>query len=128
MLLDQSLKPVICDFGLSRFINGKDEAIYSSSDYGPLKWMAPETMNKRKFSEKSDVWSFAVTCVECISRDKEPYMGMSKIEVSLNVMQFKLKPKIPTRTPEKMKKILEMCLEYEPSFRPTFKEICKMLE
>ncbi|KAJ3584537.1 hypothetical protein NHX12_015032 [Muraenolepis orangiensis] len=45
------------DFGLSRFI--EDEDYYKASITRlPIKWMAPESINFRRFTTASDVWMF----------------------------------------------------------------------
>jgi serine/threonine protein kinase len=32
------------------------------TDIGPIRWMAPESISSRKYSKKSDVWSFGIVC------------------------------------------------------------------
>ncbi|CAI8015841.1 Tyrosine-protein kinase transforming protein SEA [Geodia barretti] len=71
----------VADFGLS-------EKIYSSKSYFrievagqggvklPVKWMAIESLNDDIFSEKTDVWSFGVTCWEVFTLGKGPYPGV----------------------------------------------------
>lgn len=47
----------LADFGLSRWI---DEESYYKASKGklPIKWMAPESINFRRFTAASDVWMF----------------------------------------------------------------------
>jgi serine/threonine protein kinase len=36
-------------------------------DMIPIRWCSPEVLEKRVFSEKSDVWSFGVVCWEILA-------------------------------------------------------------
>ena len=47
----------LADFGLSRWI---DQDTYYKASKGklPIKWMAPESINFRRFTTASDVWMF----------------------------------------------------------------------
>ena len=50
----------------------------SSDAKFPIKWTAPEAAFKRRFSIKSDVWSFGILLYEMITFGRVPYPG--KIE------------------------------------------------
>jgi Protein tyrosine and serine/threonine kinase len=54
-----SFEVAICDFGLSRA--SLDESHYSQSNFGPLRWMAPESIAKKKYSSASDGM-----CTSCV--------------------------------------------------------------
>lgn len=53
----------------------------------PLKWYAPECINFRKFSSKSDVWSFGVTMWEAFSYGGKPYKVSSIWRLSVRPLK-----------------------------------------
>lgn len=72
ILLDENLNAKVSDFGLSKVVESRKDSIYSTSDVGPLRWMSPEALEKKKYSEKSDVWSFGVCAFEILTGE-QPY-------------------------------------------------------
>ena len=50
--------------------------VYADAKF-PIKWTAPEAAFTRKFSTKSDVWSFGVLLYEMITFGRIPYPGES---------------------------------------------------
>lgn len=70
----------VADFGWARK-PGALKASYTAPE-GDLprvstRWLAIESMEKRIFSEKSDVWSAGVTMWECYSYAETPYSEVS---------------------------------------------------
>jgi serine/threonine protein kinase len=49
-----------------------------------IKWMAPEALRRKKFSEKSDVFSFGVTLWEMLS-GCSPFQGCESMDVVVRV-------------------------------------------
>lgn len=47
----------------------------------PVRWMPPESIMYRKFTDESDVWSFGVVLWEIFSFGKQPWYGHSNQEV-----------------------------------------------
>ena len=48
---------------------------YFSATKFPIKWTAPEAAFERKFSVKSDVWSFGILLYELVTYGRIPYPG-----------------------------------------------------
>jgi serine/threonine protein kinase len=67
----------IADFGMARFLNQDDYYRQRSNKPVPVKWMAPESVLQKIYTEKSDVWSFGVTSWEIFSLGKSPYMDVT---------------------------------------------------
>jgi len=65
----------ISDFGLSRELNTED-FYKSESKQFPVKWASNEVLKHRKYSTKSDVWSFGITLWEILEGGTVPYPDM----------------------------------------------------
>lgn len=121
VLLSKDMVAKVSDFGLAR-LSDSSSVVYSKSDVGPLKWMAPEAIRKKKFSEKTDVWAFGVTCTEILSRGEDPYPGMDAVQVATAVVTEKLTPTFPD-VHSRLSDILYYCFVFEPEGRPTFGQL-----
>jgi len=133
VLLGTNLIAKVSDFGMSRLSTATDNEIQSKSNFGPLKWMAPESVKSRQFSVKSDVWSFGVTCLEVLTRD-QPYPELDMLHFVAKLVDPNFNAKIvltndiPSTTPKKLVELLTSCWEPSPSDRPDFKQICQELK
>lgn len=48
----------------------------------PIKWMAPESINFRRFTTASDVWMFGVCVWEILMLGVKPFHGVKNSDVS----------------------------------------------
>lgn len=110
----------ISDFGLSKAL-GADDSYYTARSAGkwPLKWYAPECINFRKFSSRSDVWSYGVTMWEAFSYGQKPYKKMKGPEVMAFIEQGK-RMECPPECPPEMYKLMSDCWTYKWEDRPDF--------
>ncbi|PRD30296.1 UNVERIFIED_CONTAM: Focal adhesion kinase 1 [Trichonephila clavipes] len=113
------------DFGLSRWV---EEQHYYKASKGklPIKWMAPESINFRRFTTASDVWMFGVCIWEILMFGVKPFQGVKNNDVIGRIENGERLP-LPPKCPPHLYNLMSLCWSYEPSKRPSFKEIRKVL-
>lgn len=114
----------ITDFGLSKFLDSNEEFYKAESGKVPIKWLAPECIQHRIFTHKSDVWAFGVTIWELLSFGERPFEHLDHKEVlnSLLVGDRLGQPEICTLD---VYKIMIQCWLLPAESRPTFKELAE---
>ncbi|KYM92673.1 Focal adhesion kinase 1 [Atta colombica] len=115
----------LADFGLSRWV--EDQSYYTASKCKlPIKWMAPESINFRRFTTSSDVWMFGVCIWEILMLGVKPFQGVKNNEV-IRKLENGERLALPNHCPPRLYSLMSQCWSYEPSKRPTFKEIRETL-
>uniref|UniRef100_A0A8C2FKK6 non-specific protein-tyrosine kinase n=1 Tax=Cyprinus carpio TaxID=7962 RepID=A0A8C2FKK6_CYPCA len=113
------------DFGLSRYIE-EEEYYKASVSRLPIKWMAPESINFRRFTSASDVWMFAVCMWEIMSGGQQPFFWLENKDVINQLEQGVRLPK-PEQCPPTLYSLMTRCWAYSPRERPSFAElVCKL--
>ena len=92
-----------------------------------VRWAAPEVIRNRKFSSRSDVWSYGVLLFEIVTYGDIPYQDKSDKEVQTLVLNGDLIPK-PDNCPEKLYRIMLQCWELQLVARPSFSSILTQLQ
>ncbi|GJQ76496.1 hypothetical protein Trydic_g2203 [Trypoxylus dichotomus] len=116
----------LADFGLSRWM-GEDQSYYKASKGKlPIKWMSPESINFRRFTTASDVWMFGVCIWEILMLGVKPFQGVKNNDV-IGKIENGERLVLPPRCPPRLYSLMSSCWAYEPSKRPTFKEIKEIL-
>ncbi|MCO5563114.1 hypothetical protein L7F22_016750 [Adiantum nelumboides] len=121
----------IADFGMSK-------AKYASSKYttkqvGATPWRAPEVFEinpedetesfiNSKYTKKADVYSFGLVCYEILTGNS-PFEGTN---VRRRVLAGE-RPTLPSYCPQALSSYIESCWSAEPSKRPPFSQICRVL-
>ncbi|XP_059485924.1 focal adhesion kinase 1 isoform X2 [Neocloeon triangulifer] len=115
----------LADFGLSRWV--EDQSYYKASKGKlPIKWMAPESINFRRFTTASDVWMFGVCMWEILMLGIKPFQGVKNNDV-IGKIENGERLALPADCPPRLYSLMSQCWSYEPSKRPTFKEIREVL-
>jgi predicted Ser/Thr protein kinase len=127
ILLSGDGEAKISDFGMSRIVESTIQEGTTKTNIGPIRWMAPEAIRNRKYSTKSDVWSFGVVMTEILNREQPFNEFQDVLEVALELKSNKT-PKVPTDCNEVYKNIINMCFQADPNARPEMEKICNMLE
>ncbi|XP_075253069.1 tyrosine-protein kinase CSK-like isoform X2 [Convolutriloba macropyga] len=117
VLIDDSMQAKICDFGLAQ----NRTATLESAKF-PIKWSAPEAVNEKKYTNKSDVWSYGVFLWELFSYGRVPYPSMQKDEVVKHVMRG-YRMQCPPDCPEEIYKMMLKCWTIEVNDRPSFRTL-----
>ena len=93
-----------------------------------VKWTAPEAALHRRFSIKSDVWSFGVVLYEIITYGRPPYPGILNAEVKDKLKQGYRMPRPPgCGCPERLYDMMHNCWREVLNDRPTFEALQRKL-
>ncbi|XP_073848140.1 protein tyrosine kinase 2 Fak isoform X3 [Musca autumnalis] len=115
----------LADFGLSRWVS-EQSYYHSSTCMLPIKWMAPESINFRRFTIASDVWMFGVCAWEILMLGVKPFQGIKNSDIIAKLENGERLP-FPNNCPPRLYSLLSQCWTYEPSKRPNFKRIKETL-
>ncbi|XP_054289497.1 focal adhesion kinase 1-like isoform X7 [Macrosteles quadrilineatus] len=115
----------LADFGLSRWV--EDQSFYQASKGKlPIKWMSPESINFRRFTAASDVWMFGVCMWEILMYGVKPFMGVKNNDV-IGKIENGERLALPPSCPPRLYSLMSQCWAYEPSKRPSFRDIKETL-
>ena len=112
----------ITDFGLAVDRMYQTHATVQGDEL-PFRWMPPEALRRRRFSEKSDVWAFGVTAWELLTGGDVPYALIGSNEaVGERVIGGERLPR-PDGCPDALWALLQRTWAATPAERPAFVEV-----
>ncbi|XP_065346401.1 tyrosine kinase receptor Cad96Ca-like [Cloeon dipterum] len=124
ILVDHNKQCKIADFGMSRHARDASGEVYEPKQKGalPIRWMAPESLEKSIFTHRSDVWSFGITMWEIVTLGSTPYSTMGAREVMRKVREgYRLERPLHCR-PE-LFRVVASCWVSDPYLRPDFSQL-----
>src|SRR6185312_3951954 len=107
-------KSFICDLGLSRSVNLRES---DPTIRGVLPFIAPEVFHTRKFTQKSDIYSFGIL-MYLIATGEPPFRDRQFNRDLLCDIMGGLRPPMPDSAPEEYKKLAERCCDADLDKRP----------
>ncbi|KAJ0962972.1 hypothetical protein J5N97_028094 [Dioscorea zingiberensis] len=125
----------ITGFGFSALKNLKPSS--NQTDSNPYIWYAPEVLvdqdqtsgssSHSKYTEKADVYSFAMICFELLT-GKIPFddSHLQGDKMSRNIRAGE-RPLFPFPSPKYLTNLTKRCWHTNPSVRPSFSCICRVL-
>lgn len=114
----------VLDFGLAKRLRSEDlsEGTLSSLSLtdgapvaGTLNYVAPEVLQGKPASIRSDIWALGVVLHEMASGEL-PFTGRTGYELTSSILREPPKP-LPERIPQAIKGIIQRCLIKEPEQR-----------
>ncbi|XP_063683689.1 mitogen-activated protein kinase kinase kinase 7-like [Bolinopsis microptera] len=118
LLKDDHIK--ICDFGTACDIH-----TLMSNAKGTVAWMAPEVITTTDYNEKCDVYSFGIVMWEVLMR-RVPFKGLNSFQV-MQTVDRKKRPPLPKTVPTSIRTMIQLCWSHDPTSRPSFTSLCKLL-
>ncbi|KJE94060.1 ephrin type-A receptor 4a [Capsaspora owczarzaki ATCC 30864] len=127
-LVGHNLVVKVSDFGLSRSMaEDKDYYVVQTRGKLPARWMSPEALGFRKFTEASDVWSFGIVMWEVLTyASASPFAHIQAVAV-LEYLSSGGRLERPAVCPDVFDKLMQHCAQQQPSDRPHFTNIVPIL-
>ena len=113
----------VSDFGLSMGLYGQSYAYGKENKPMPIRYVPPEVIQRRKFSEKSDVWAFGITMWEILNDCKFPYYDIPEDKEVITFVLGGGRLTAPPKCPDILWNLMQECWQAQPSKRPSFSEL-----
>lgn len=116
ILVDPHGEIKLADFGMAKHMTSCASMLsFKGSPY----WMAPEVvMNTNGYSLAVDIWSLGCTVLE-MATSKPPWSQYEGVAAIFKIGNSKDIPEIPEHLSDDAKSFIKLCLQRDPSARPT---------
>lgn len=122
LLVDDNWSVKVADFGLATV----KSRTFAKTMCGTTGWVAPEVLAEEGYTEKADVYSFAIILWEMLTR-QIPYAGKNTMQVVRSVDRGE-RLSIPDNCPPDYAQLITDCWATDPAKRLSFAEILPRIE
>eukprot|EP01126_Amoeba_proteus_P017042 TRINITY_DN1805_c0_g1_i3.p1 TRINITY_DN1805_c0_g1~~TRINITY_DN1805_c0_g1_i3.p1 ORF type:complete len:155 (+),score=24.52 TRINITY_DN1805_c0_g1_i3:589-1053(+) len=125
ILLDDTGKAKICDFGFARTISSTSRP---RTMCGTDEFMAPEIVLGNDYNEKSDIFSYGMLMFEIISRQDVGRLIPRSLATRFQVDENLTRSRLPPDCPKHFQELAFLCTKADPMSRPSFDRIILFLK
>ncbi|KAG8221003.1 Pkinase-domain-containing protein [Butyriboletus roseoflavus] len=112
----------LSDFGVSLNLRAMERELNSVA--GTPNWMAPEVIELKGASPKSDIWSLGCTVIELLT-GRPPYGEIANtMTVMFRIVEDEMPP-LPDDRSEALEDFLQQCFHKDPLRRPDAESLCE---
>lgn len=122
LLVDDNWQVKVADFGLATV----KSRTFAKTMCGTTGWVAPEVLAEEGYTEKADVYSFAIILWEMLTR-QIPYAGKNTMQVVRSVDRGE-RLAIPACCPPDYAQLINDCWNTDPVKRLSFVEVLARME
>jgi len=125
LLLDDTGKTKICDFGFARKAGNKRAHMTMC---GTDEFMAPEIIMGNEYDGKADVFSYGMLVFEIITRKDVGQVIPRTPDNGYSINETHLRQQLPKDCPQHFMELGFLCIKYAPEKRPDFLKIIAFLK
>lgn len=123
------LLPKVADFGMSRVVEDASDDHTTVSNVGPVRWMAPEQLQRLMYSSKSDAYAFGCVVFELFMRTR-PWNEHVTLAQTINAVSAGARPEFSAacKIPRALLALVKRCWAHVPADRPPMSTVREELE
>lgn len=116
----ESITAKLADFGFGKRVDGKVECV------GAPAWLAPEIMNSKPHTLKSDIYSLSMLYLE-IGKWQQPYPTLDNSQIIFHVLDGK-RETLPNDFPQGFANLIKRAWDNDPPKRPSADQMLQELD